>query len=167
MEKPSNEVSNVFWDSKFLADGSDSLDDKTVHIVADEKTNNEKERDGKETLLSMKSLVVLALGRCILLPGIILSLVLLFTDSIMPASADLELIKLVLAIQAATPSAETTIVICHQYGYNGVAESLAASYVIQYILGMIPMALAIGLSMRTLEDSILVETVENTTFSCM
>eukprot|EP00041_Stephanoeca_diplocostata_P036912 m.1368169 g.1368169 ORF g.1368169 m.1368169 type:complete len:572 (-) comp24954_c1_seq8:4114-5829(-) len=98
-------------------------------------------------------LVALALGRCILFPAVNLCLVFYFADSILPDSADRKYMKLVLAIESATPSADTIIVVCMQYGHREIAEVLAASYLLQYFIDMLPLAVAIGVSLSSFFES--------------
>eukprot|EP00041_Stephanoeca_diplocostata_P036910 m.1368388 g.1368388 ORF g.1368388 m.1368388 type:complete len:506 (-) comp24954_c1_seq18:4114-5631(-) len=109
--------------------------------------------DSKTKEVPTSVLVALALGRCILFPAVNLCLVFYFADSILPDSADRKYMKLVLAIESATPSADTIIVVCMQYGHREIAEVLAASYLLQYFIDMLPLAVAIGVSLSSFFES--------------
>ena len=45
-------------------------------------------------------------------------------------------------------SAEIIIVVAQQHGQYVLAESLAAGYIVQYAMGMLPLGAAIGISMN-------------------
>lgn len=77
----------------------------------------------KTERVPIRALVALALGRVVLLPAINLCAVVFLADKIIPDSPDRPLMKLVLAIESATPSADSIVVLCQQYGRLDIAEA--------------------------------------------
>lgn len=116
-----------------------SVDSKSLEL-ADPPTEGADE-------IPVRALAALVIGRVVVMPVINLCVVIFLADYILPDSPDRPLMKLVLAIEAATPSADSAIVLCQQYRQMSTAEALAASYVFQYLFGLVSLAVSIGISM--------------------
>jgi len=100
-------------------------------------------------LMSVHVLLALAIGKTVLAPILNVLAVVLLADTVIPESPDRPLIKLVLMLQAAVPSSDTTIVLAQQHGRVAVAETLAAAYLLQYGLSVVSMSTCIGIAVNT------------------
>ena len=99
------------------------------------------------------AIVGLTVARVLILPAINVAMVALLADSRLAGSAasDRRIMKLVLYVQAAVPSADFTILTCQSHGKLRIAEVLSASYIFQYTCGLLPLSVALGIAMKDFE----------------
>eukprot|EP00039_Didymoeca_costata_P019761 m.338826 g.338826 ORF g.338826 m.338826 type:complete len:516 (-) comp18561_c0_seq1:356-1903(-) len=142
IEAHADSISEIVSSEENSSTPSDSESEERKKWLVEE--GQEETKNGIPT----RVLLALLLGRVVICAAINLALVFLFADHFLEDSEDSKLIKLVLAIEAATPSAEVMIVLCQQHNEVPMAESLAASYVLQYLLSMLPLAAGIALSIN-------------------
>ena len=105
----------------------------------------------KKEKMSTRTMITLVVVRTFLLPAINMALVICFADDILADGPDRDIIKLILMIESAVPSAEMVIIMSQQNGQFEVAESLAVTYLFQYGLGMLPLGAAIAMSLNMFE----------------
>lgn len=111
--------------------------------------------------LPTRVIVWLALARMVLLPLIHIALIILFADDLLQSNdesstngpsavvgaSDVQLIKLVLIIEAATVSADTHVVVCSNNGHTAAAEALSGAYLLQYSMAVVTTTVSLCLAM--------------------
>ena len=103
----------------------------------------------ESSMMPMAPVVGLAVVRVLVLPLINMSLVLFLADYVLPDTDDRGLMKLVLMVEAAVPGADSVVVVCQQFGQLRIAEGLAASYLFQYLGGLLSLGIAISISLNS------------------
>ena len=91
------------------------------------------------------TLASLVLTRMVLVPGLCMLVAAALVSWILDSDADPTL-ALVVVLQCATPSANLLVVVSTHVGFTRGAEFLAASYILQYLVGIISMTVGASLA---------------------
>ena len=89
----------------------------------------------------------LLLSKMVLIPLVSVPLVMALASETIPKKmdkADADLIKLILIIECAVPSADTVIAICLQYGRDKAGSVLSQSYLFQYVIGALTLTVTVS-----------------------
>ena len=93
-----------------------------------------------DVVLTNWQLTVLVVSKMVLMPAATVPMVIFLSDFTIPSSLSIDdknLVKLILVIESAAPSADTIMGICMQYGRTHVCEMLSRMYFIQYLVSIL------------------------------
>lgn len=92
--------------------------------------------------------------RMIVCPVVCCAIVWGVSDALITSAdpADVQLIKLVLFLEASVPSADFVIVTCQRAGRVTAAQTLSVAYLMEYLLGILTLTLSVGFAMGWIYD---------------
>ena len=105
--------------------------------------------------LSNLQLGAFVVAKMVLIPAITIPIIIFMADHTLPSSLgkqDSDLIKLLLVLESATPSADTVMGIGLQFGLVRACTALSRAYLMQYLLSVLTMTIVVSIAFAWVYD---------------
>jgi len=123
---------------------------RTTETQTGEAEDSEGAASGEDPdeVLPLKTILGFGVMRMLLLPVVLGYIVIALGDRVIPDTPDRRLVKMMLLLQAGMPSADTTVVLLQGARRFTAAENIAALYLVQYALLLIPLCVLISYGLQ-------------------
>lgn len=142
---PSNSDQGVASDNAAHGDGADTVGSGARAVAASGGTAADVKEESSAMVAPPTTLAALVLTRMVLVPALCMLVAAALVNGILASDTDPTL-ALVVVLQCATPSANLLVVVSTHVGFTRGAEFLAASYILQYLVGIISMTAGASLA---------------------